>query len=663
MAQTLDCSLKSLQIPGLVSYTPTFGTKKVDGHGLTTAEINRNIMMPFMKQRPISGVPTAEGLDPPIGVIDTDTIATPIEYDANFAVNSGVKLQLADPAYEGQVVRVVASFSSGIPAEIILGVTGNPEKVLLNKEEILLLFAVNKKWQQSIINTLKPSMPLNPVCAYDMADVQTKSIFQHGYFESTGKYKAKILCDLSAYKGKTIHLTVSGYRKGDGGYPVIAIKESQIWIKYSYQDFDSLVEKTMSYTITLPLDVKNLYCALYHYPNDKMSNTIVMTRCSIETVDGNLLIDSSGHGSHATITGDAIKGYDNTVGMALAFKTGRLENAASNFIGVGKKWTHSRWIKIDGNAQKKIAAANLWRYEPYDYAIMDMASNNGVVSDVSFLCYKNEQALHRFNIKKTQLLDNQWHNLIVMTDLQESYCWRVFYLDGQKIGEKRIEANFKDFAHTVRQIEMQDVRGSLANLLFFDRLLTEAEVQWLSHSPYYPVKQPLLQEFLESIDSKVNDLLIKIFQNGYIQWAGMPSPLEDTALHFEGYSWYEVNYDGNFFRAKGRNAKAFSAKKLTVDHIKNGTYIFQDDEQGDAIRNIKGTLGPFDDGESARMSSIVSGCFQIGGRGVRDVETSGTDLDGFLINFDASKAADVSVAEENRSRNLTFTIWALVKDE
>lgn len=160
-----------------------------------------------------------------------------------------------------------------------------------------------------------------------------------------------------------------------------------------------------------------------------------------------------------------------------------------------------------------------------------------------------------------------------------------------------------------------------------------------------------------------NDLLIKIFQNGHIQWAGMPSPLEDTALHFEGYSWYEVNYDGNFFRAKGRNAKAFSAKKLTVDHIKNGTYIFQDDEQGDAIRNIKGTLGPFDDGESARMSSIVSGCFQIGGSGVRDMETSGTDLDGFLINFDASKAADVSVAEENRSRNLTFTIWALVKDE
>lgn len=166
----------------------------------------------------------------------------------------------------------------------------------------------------------------------------------------------------------------------------------------------------------------------------------------------------------------------------------------------------------------------------------------------------------------------------------------------------------------------------------------------------------------DNIDMAINETLIKIFQNGYIQWPGMKSPLEDTSLHFEGYSWYEANYDGNFFRAKGRNAKTFSSKRLTKDQIKNGAYIFQNDEQEDAIRNIKGTLGPFDDGEEARMSTIVSGCFQIGGRGVRDVETSGTDLDGFLINFDAAKAIGVNVAEENRTRNLTFTLWVLVKD-
>ena len=157
-----------------------------------------------------------------------------------------------------------------------------------------------------------------------------------------------------------------------------------------------------------------------------------------------------------------------------------------------------------------------------------------------------------------------------------------------------------------------------------------------------------------------NDLLIKIFQNGYIQWPGMPSPLEDTSLHFEGYSWYEVNYDGNFFRAKGRNAKAFSNKRLTKEQIKDGTYIFQDDEQGDSIRNIQGTVSL----NAASTILRASGAFS------KINNNTGTHanwgwvgdqrpFDRLIFNLEGV----VPTAEENRSRNLTFTIWALVKDE
>ena len=167
-----------------------------------------------------------------------------------------------------------------------------------------------------------------------------------------------------------------------------------------------------------------------------------------------------------------------------------------------------------------------------------------------------------------------------------------------------------------------------------------------------------------------NDLLIKIFQNGYIQWPGMPSPLEDTSLHFDGYSWYEVNYDGNFFRAKGRNAKAFSAKKLTVDHIKNGAYIFHDDEQVDTIRDISGVFG-----SDIRQPNIFSetsvgrsGCFEATKEPTRGGLPSGKTAadngktEGLLnIKFRASRA--VPTSNENRPRNLTFTIWVLVKDE
>jgi hypothetical protein len=148
--QTLDYSLTALKVPGLASYTPPFGTKKADGSGLTTAEINRNVIMPFLKQRSISGAPAMADTDPPMGVISTDSIASPIEFDANFAVAAGVHLQLADPSYEGQLVRVVAAFESGDPAVITLGVAGSPEVINIQDKEVLLLFAVSGKWQRFV---------------------------------------------------------------------------------------------------------------------------------------------------------------------------------------------------------------------------------------------------------------------------------------------------------------------------------------------------------------------------------------------------------------------------------------------------------------------------------------------------------------------------------
>ncbi|MGP1443881.1 hypothetical protein [Treponema sp.] len=181
------------------------------------------------------------------------------------------------------------------------------------------------------------------------------------------------------------------------------------------------------------------------------------------------------------------------------------------------------------------------------------------------------------------------------------------------------------------------------------------------------VKEAVETKVKEAVAAKEVSLLTKIdkkfieqYKNGYIQWPGMPSPLEDTSLHFEGYSWYEVNYDGNFFRAKGRNAKAFSSKRLTKEQIKNGAYIFQDDEQGDAIREIWGhsktdinfTTGELRQNEMGAF--FRSYAFNLPYKG-----SSGYLTYGDLV-FRASRV--VPTAEENRSRNLTFTIWVLVKD-
>lgn len=135
-----------------------------------------------------------------------------------------------------------------------------------------------------------------------------------------------------------------------------------------------------------------------------------------------------------------------------------------------------------------------------------------------------------------------------------------------------------------------------------------------------------------------NDLLIKIFQNGYIQWPWMPKP--ETVFYFEGYRWAEVNYDGCFFRAKGKGANPFNGE-----------------EQGDAIRNIKGFLG-------------IEGTFNFSAPFYKEtparqkVDTWQDYSEAYKrdeMGFDAGLV--VPTAEENRSRNRTFIIWKLEKIE
>ena len=171
-----------------------------------------------------------------------------------------------------------------------------------------------------------------------------------------------------------------------------------------------------------------------------------------------------------------------------------------------------------------------------------------------------------------------------------------------------------------------------------------------------------LQEAMATAESKllakVNSKFIEHYQKGYIQMPGMPSPLEDTSMHYEGYSWYEVNYDGNFFRAKGRNAKAFSSKKLTKEQTRNGDYIFQDDEQGDAIRNIAGFFEVYTDGGLQNFADGKLFHVKLGSGQGESYRFSNRNL---RVELDASNI--VPTSEENRSRNLTFIFWVLIKNE
>nr|DAS10280.1 MAG TPA: hypothetical protein [Caudoviricetes sp.] len=146
---------------------------------------------------------------------------------------------------------------------------------------------------------------------------------------------------------------------------------------------------------------------------------------------------------------------------------------------------------------------------------------------------------------------------------------------------------------------------------------------------------------LSSAKKYTDELLIKIFQNGYIQWPWMPKP--ETVFTFEGYRWAEVNYDGCFFRSKGKGANPFDGE-----------------EQGDAIRDVVGEIRQW--GNRGGFHS-VTGAFKSLERHPFLTSADYYDNDYSAISkceFKASNA-NVPTAEENRSRNRTFIIWKLEK--
>lgn len=145
------------------------------------------------------------------------------------------------------------------------------------------------------------------------------------------------------------------------------------------------------------------------------------------------------------------------------------------------------------------------------------------------------------------------------------------------------------------------------------------------------IKETIITEYEKKSKSYTDSMLIKIFQNGYVQWPGMPTP--DTLFTFEGYRWSEVDYDGCFFRAKGKDANPFDG-----------------DEQGDAIRNITGYFEQF-------PLLAGGGCFTVAQTNLLAAGSGGW-VSG-TVSFNASNV--VPTAEENRPRNRTFIIWKLEK--
>lgn len=118
----IDTTLKSFLVPDLQEYTPPFGTKvirtAINNGGLSTQEVNDNIMMPFAKQRPF--------------VITEDSETDTIEYNASFVINQeNINLSLKE-AFSGCVIKILFAKNGKIEYTNVFGET-NIDEILKHR--------------------------------------------------------------------------------------------------------------------------------------------------------------------------------------------------------------------------------------------------------------------------------------------------------------------------------------------------------------------------------------------------------------------------------------------------------------------------------------------------------------------------------------------------
>ena len=353
---------------------------------------------------------------------------------------------------------------------------------------------VNNKWE--LLNAV---MPLNPVVFYDFEDLihtNPKNIIYQIPSPIFENKKSNIVPPQPLPNNQIVVIETSCSFTGNAN-PILGVYKtdwSELFINKRLngnENFSVYIPKEGSYWAGIWMNGLAGYVP-------QNGDSVTLSKFIIAKRDKTVL-DKSGNKNHSEVIERFKYKKDVKVGTTLQFFKGYLTRPPQDFIDIGKKWSHSRWIKINPEAQDKNTNPRLWRYSSLDYSFFDIAANNGKVNDVTIATYKDNSSQNICVIEKNKMLNNQWHNLIVCNDIQTSYARKIIYLDGKKIHDKTVNKDFSNLINTENNTDMAAwndcVKGSLANLIFFDRLLTEQEILWLALNPQYPIKNYTLADW------------------------------------------------------------------------------------------------------------------------------------------------------------------------
>ena len=359
------------------------------------------------------------------------------------------------------------------------------------------------RWINSTWKPLNTSMPANPVYYYNAAHFSTSTIYHCAPFEINDD-QTHVLFDLTPYAGKEISVTATCRASNKDAPAYFSIKiikeEKPIW----NMTFDSVSNQTLHEVVKLPLTSQKLNFIAFR--NDEETSCFIDVL--IEVNDKGVFIDSSGNNNHAMIIGSAKKTPEDKIGDSFLFCNSYLKKKPLFCMGLGKQWTHARWIKLDSQQPQNNGRFYLWKYGGLDFCFFNgwhFHHNSKHLVIGSYLNIRGRSEIEHISHSKTiPFSSDEWLHLVVMTDLQENYFRRIIYLNGEKIYDKtytddddRYLIQPNETPHFDMGVENKDsfTYGALANMLFFDRLLTDQEARYLYLNPQYPVKNYTLADW------------------------------------------------------------------------------------------------------------------------------------------------------------------------
>ena len=341
-------------------------------------------------------------------------------------------------------------------------------------------------------------MPLNPAAIYDFVDVVTRWKKEPIYSISNIKSNQNtslVLTPVMLAKNKIFKITANTTWTGDAQPRLLIYNLS--WKKFL---LDIVLTGFNSWRVIIPENGVYYMGIWMHGGNGykpKPDDTVTVKSLVIHQLEQETITDTSGNGGVGFLQGHI--GCDSAVGKTFTpvekgcfyFEAYREHSAL--WLGIGRAWTHSRWIKI-AKTQTQTGAAVLWHYGDGDYGEMTFGA-----TDILTISTRKDDANGIQYRHSDQLRNDTWHHLVVMTNLQTHSVSKTVYLDNQKVFSETKTGFFADWSigqgghinvpnphdSDGYNFNMFNITGSLANLLIFDRELNESEVSWLYYNPAY----------------------------------------------------------------------------------------------------------------------------------------------------------------------------------